>query len=224
MGEQMKFDEKVLIVGTGCSSIDAKKLLPKILEVCEKRNINTPRRIAGFLANIGVESNGLKATTEGMSYSAKRMAEVWPSRFAVDPKADNKQPNDLAKSLEKKPEALANNVYANRMGNGPESSGDGFRYRGRGWMQVTGKAMYKKMSDLTGIDFVGHPELMETEDGCAQSAAAYWEDSGCNAMMDLDSFSQAVLRINGSLPKPENHGPLRLSLYRACVPELNKLK
>lgn len=219
----MQLNTRVIIVGTACSAIKAEALLPVLQRICDKYNINTPRRIAGFLANVGVESGGFNANVENLSYSASRMASVWPSRYAVDPKADVKVPNALATRLAFNPVALGNNVYANRMGNGPETSGDGYNFRGRGWLQDTGRDNYTESAKLTGIDFVGNPDLMAATDGCAESAGAYWESHGCNALMDSDSFSQTVLKINGKLPCDANQGAVRLGRYRDCVVELNKL-
>lgn len=219
----MKISEKVIVIGTGCSSTRASEVLQIMQSVCDHYNINTPRRIAGFLANVGVESGGLKANVENLNYSAERMAAVWPYRYAVDPKASVKVPNALASRLAFNPVALGNNVYANRLGNGTEASGDGYKYRGRGWLQDTGKANYIESSKLTGDDFVGNPDLMVSDQGSAESAAAYWESHGCNALMDADSFSQTVLRINGKLPCDANQGSVRLGRYRDCVVELNKL-
>lgn len=102
--------------------------------IIERFGAKTPLRLAHFLAQLAHESGGFtKAVTiENLSYSAKRMAEVWPNRYVVEPKNKIKLPNDLAKRLEKNPVALGNNVYANRNGNGDEASGDGFKFRGRG--------------------------------------------------------------------------------------------
>lgn len=219
----MKLTEQVIIVGTACNAAKATQVLPFLQAVCDKYNINTPRRIAGFLANVGVESGGFNANVESLTYSAARMAVVWPSRYAVDPKADQKVPNALAQRLALNPVALGNNVYANRMGNGPEESGDGYNFRGRGWLQNTGRTNYTAASKRTGIDFVSNPDLMAEPSGSAESAGSFWESNGCNALLDADSFSQSVKVINGKAPCPENQGTVRLGRYRDCVVELNKL-
>lgn len=219
----MQITSRVVIIGSGCTALKAEALLPIIQRVCDKYNISTPRRIAGFLANVGVESGGFNANVENLSYSAARMAAVWPSRYAVDPKAEELVPNALAVRLAYNPVALGNNVYANRMGNGPETSGDGYNFRGRGWMQNTGRTNYAAAAQRTGIDFLGNPDMMAANDGAAESAAAYWEANGCNSLMDSDAFSQTVTRINGKPPCDANQGSVRLGRYRDCVVELNKL-
>src|SRR5262249_8858281 len=96
--------------------------------------VNTPKRIAHFLSQIGHESGGFRIKVEDLSYTAARLMQVWPSRF----------PNmDIARQYERNPEKLGNFVYANRMGNGDAASGDGYRFRGRGLLQLTGRSMYR---------------------------------------------------------------------------------
>lgn len=217
----MKLSVDVLVAATGCKPARAAQVLLLISAAMEEFEINTPRRIAGFLANVGVESDGLVAKVESLSYSAARMAQVWPSRYAVDPSSRDPQPNALARSLERRPEALANNVYANRMGNGPESSGDGWKYRGRGPIQMTGKAKYAQVGSRLKVDLVGNPDLAIDDAVTYRTAAAIWAMDGCNELLDADSFSKSVQVINGALPNAANAGPTRLARYRATVPLLN---
>ena len=110
--------------------------------------ITTPLRIAAFIAQGAHESGELKELIENMNYSAPRIIQVWPSRFHT---------LEAALPYEHQPEKLGNNVYANRMGNGGPESGDGYRYRGRGWFNGTGKVFYKKMAKLTAA--VSRPDL-----------------------------------------------------------------
>ncbi|MCW4470619.1 glycoside hydrolase family 19 protein [Flavobacterium sp. MFBS3-15] len=115
-----------------------------INKMCEVFGISNNAQIAHFLANADHETGGFKTDTENLNYSANRLVKIWPSRFA----GPDMKPNDLAKKLANHAEAIANNVYAGRMGNGSESSGDGWRYRGRGAIQLTGKKNYKQFSEF----------------------------------------------------------------------------
>lgn len=119
-----------------------------------------------------------------MNYRASRIREVWPSRpeavkFAGDP------------------EGLANSVYANRMGNGPPSSGDGWRYRGRGLLQTTGRYSYAKYGKRCGVDFEGNPDLVLAAEHALKPALAEWVDGKCNEMADADNIVGITKRING---------------------------
>jgi putative chitinase len=160
------------------------------------------KRIAAFLGQIGVESSHLNHMQENMSYSPQRIFEVWSKRF---------ESLEEALPYGRNPEKLANRVYADRMGNGPEQSGDGFRYRGRGLLQITGRANYKRVSELLDL-----PGLIEMPDHlcepriAALSAAAWWEDKNCNQLADAideDNLDEPVKkltkRVNGGLRELE---------------------
>src|SRR4030095_4409383 len=149
-------------------------VISQLPTVIEKFGAKTPLRLSHFLAQLAHESGGFtKAVTiENLNYSAQRMSEVWPNRYAVDPSKKKKTPNELAKKLEKNPLALGNNVYANRNGNGNEASGDGFKFRGRGYIQLTGREKYSSFSDLVGEDCIANPDLVATK--YALSSAAFF--------------------------------------------------
>lgn len=166
---------------------------------CARWGIDTVREIASFLANIGVESGGLRRLEENMNYSAKRMAEVWPGRFAVNPGAPMKQrqPNALAKSLAHNPQKLANHVYANRMGNGPPESGDGYRHRGYGPKQLTGKSNHARFAKAYGVGVAEVPALLQTRDGGMMSAGWFWFDNGMDALAATAGIEDDRQRING---------------------------
>ena len=166
---------------------------------CKRWGIDTLREIASFLANIGVESRGLTRLEESLDYSAKRMAEVWPGRFAVNPKAAMKarQPNALAKTLANNPEKLANHVYANRMGNGPPESGDGWRHRGYGPKQLTGKTNHRLFAEAAGISLSAVPDYLQTRDGGMMSAGWFWFDNGMDALAATAGVEDDRQRING---------------------------
>lgn len=158
-------------------------------------HINTPERIAMFMSNFSVETQGFTKYVENMNYSDQGLANTWPKRFSVDPKAKVKVPNTIAKSLHRQPEAIANYVYANRMGNGDVESGDGWKYRGRGFM-ITGKDLYLKLSKDTRIDFLNHPELLEQEANAVVSACWYWQKNNLNKLADAKDFDGVCDIIN----------------------------
>jgi putative chitinase len=166
---------------------------------CRRWGIDTLREVCSFLANIGVESAGLTRLEENLNYSAKRMAEVWPGRFAINPgaKLKDRQPNALAQSLSRNPEKLANHVYANRMGNGPPESGDGWRHRGYGPKQLTGKSNHRRFAEAYGVRLEDVPALLQTKEGGMHSAGWFWFDNGMDALAATAGVEDDRQRING---------------------------
>lgn len=148
----------------------------------------TRNRLHFFLAQIGHESGGLSIVEENMNYRAERMMQVWPSRFptlaSAQPYAHN-------------PEKLGNFVYGNRLGNGPPASGDGFRYRGRGFIQITGKDGYKQVGDRAGLDLVANPDSAATPNEALRVACAFWRWKDLNTLCDTGDFTKVTKRING---------------------------
>ncbi|AJA07478.1 hypothetical protein SKP52_02735 [Sphingopyxis fribergensis] len=165
-------------------------------DACYRWGIDTFREVASFFANISVESAGLTRLEENMNYSARRMAEVWPGRYAIGGKASN-GPNALAKSLAHNPEKLANNVYANRMGNGPPSSGDGWRHRGFGPKQTTGKKNQQDFADAVGIPLADVPAYIRTPEGGMMSAGYYWKANNLDAKAATPGWKDDRIAING---------------------------
>lgn len=151
-------------------------------------SLTTPLRLAHFLAQTLEETGGYVIFVESGNYSATRMCEVWPSRFHSVAEAA-----PYAHNAEK----LFNNVYANRMGNGPPASGDGYRYRGRGILQTTGREAYAKYGKRCGVDFEGNPDLIYEAEHALKPALAEWTDSGCNALADADNIREITHRVNG---------------------------
>jgi putative chitinase len=148
------------------------------------------------------------------------MAEVWPKRYAVNLADKPKKPNDLAKRLEKNPVALGNNVYANRNGNGDEASGDGFKYRGRGYIQLTGKSNYAEFSRFIGEDCVAQPDLVATKYPI-ESAAFFFSSnkvwSTCDRGSDDGTVKKVTLIVNnGTLGLEE-----RINFFRRFFNVLN---
>jgi len=158
-------------------------------------DITTTPRMAAFLAQLANESGQLKRLVENLNYSAQRLMAVWPTRFPT---------LDKAKLYERNPEKLANYVYAKRLGNGDETSGDGWRYRGRGVIQLTGRGNYLAAAQAIGQPLVEQPELLEQPGPAALSAAWFWKSHGLNELADdqnddndLEDFKTITKRING---------------------------
>ena len=170
------------------------------LQVAREYGVNTPRRLAAFIAQVGHESAHLTRLVENLSYSVRAIRSTWPNRFPTEQSA---QPYARA------PERLANFVYSSRLGNGPFESGDGWRYRGRGLIQITGKANYQALQDAVGTRYVMHPNLLERHPDAARSAAWYWQSHGLNELADAEAFETITRRINGGLTGQED----RLTLW-----------
>jgi putative chitinase len=157
----------------------------------EKFNINTPKRIAMFMAQIAHESAGLTQTQENLNYRADRLKLVFPRYF----RNTNADPNAYARN----PEKIANRVYANRMGNGPEASGDGYRYRGRGLIQLTGFENYSRFARAMELSLEKTVEYLETPEGAAMSAGWFWRTNGLNEISDRGDIVGSTKRINGGI-------------------------
>jgi putative chitinase len=154
-------------------------------------DINTPQRIAAFVAQCAHESGGFTALKENLNYKAVTLRKIFPKYFPDDAIA-----NQYA-SLPNKQEAIANKVYASRMGNGDESSGDGYRYCGRGLIQLTGKNNYQSFADSLEMDVEDVPEYLATFEGAAQSACWFWESNNLNQWADKGDILTLTKRING---------------------------
>ena len=160
-------------------------------------DISTDDRVAHWLAQLGQESSGLTRFEEDLRYSAKRLAQVWPRRYAVDPRAADLQPNALAHHLAHKPEQLANDVYAGRLGNGEPATGDGWAYHGRGPIQLTGRYNYERAGAALDVPLLGHPEMALQVDVGARVAGWYWATNGCNQLADQGDIGAITKAING---------------------------
>jgi putative chitinase len=149
--------------------------------------IDTPRRISMFLAQVGHESGGLTAIQENLNYSADRLSVVFPKYFKdVDPSA-----------YARNPEKIANRVYASRMGNGPESSGDGYRYRGRGLIQLTGKSNYERFAKSMLMPLDQAVQYLTTPEGACMSAGWFWDVNNLNELSDDGDVIGCTRKING---------------------------
>jgi putative chitinase len=200
-------NEVSLALCTGSTPEKAKEFLPFIKEVCKGFEITTKERLAAFLAQIGHESAGLSQLEENLNYSKYSLANTWPTRYAakgidgkylVD-KSSKYLPNTTAELLHRQPAKIANNCYANRMGNSDESSGDGWKYRGRGLKQLTGKSNYAALTLDTGIDFVSNPELLLQPLYATISAAWFWKVNNLEVFADKGDIEGMTKKINGGL-------------------------
>ena len=162
--------------------------VPPIKAACRKFDINNIRRVAAFIGQMSHESSLKPGREENLSYSAKRMAEVWPSRFRTI---------GAAKPYEHNPEKLANRVYADRMGNGNEASGDGWRYRGAGPLQITGADNWRGFAKDLGMTRDASLDYGRTLEGGIMAAAWFWETNGINRLADTPGVSDESRRING---------------------------
>jgi len=153
--------------------------------------INTPQRIAAFIAQCAHESGGFKFLKENLNYKAASLRKVFPKYFPDDATA-----NRYA-SLPNKAQAIANRVYANRMGNGDEASGDGYRYCGRGLIQLTGMLNYRAFAESIETPIEEVTAYLETFEGAAQSACWFWESNNLNQWADKGDILTLTKRING---------------------------
>lgn len=169
------------------------ELIAPLNRTMARYGIDSTVRSAAFLAQIGHESNGLKVFVENLNYSAIALAATWPARF----RDVAGKPNPLALNLHRKPEAIANHVYADRMGNGGIESGDGWKYRGRGAIQTTGRANYAKLAATVGVDVVAKPELLEKPEMACLSAGHFWNTRNLNDLADVGKFEAITKAING---------------------------
>jgi putative chitinase len=153
-----------------------------------RSGITAPRCVAAFLGQCSVESAGFHSLEEDLNYSASRLCQVWPNRF----------PNtEAAGACALRPEVLANRVYAGRMGNDDEASGDGWRFRGRGLIQITGRAAYQRFARAMNLTLDQAVEYAATQAGAADSAVWFWSANQLNALANTWSLDLLTRKING---------------------------
>jgi putative chitinase len=180
------------------------KWIDAIVDACREFEINTPQRIASFLAQTSHESGGYTMLSENLNYKAATLAACWPNRFAVlgadkKPIKENGKlvPTAVANSIAGKPELIANLVYSNRMGNGPAESGEGWLYRGRGLKQLTGKDNVTRCSRDLGVDFVSNPDLLLEPVYAVKSACWFWKVNKLSDFADAGDIKGMTKKING---------------------------
>ena len=159
-----------------------------LTEQFEKYEINTVNRAAGFLAQCGHESNGFTVLKENLNYSADGLNKIFHKYF---PTVESATP------YARNPQKIANKVYGGRMGNGPESSGEGFKFCGRGAIQLTGKDNYSKFAASVGMTIDEAVADLETLDGAIESACWFWKTNGLNAVCDANDIVKMTKKING---------------------------
>jgi putative chitinase len=166
-------------------------VIQMIPDTAAKFQINTPLRLAHFLAQCGHESGGFRATQENLNYSAKGLNGIFKKYFPTEASAA---------AYARNPQKIANKVYANRMSNGDEASGDGFKFRGRGYIQLTGRANYTLFGKAIGEDVTGNPDVVSGKYALL-SAAWFWSNNGLNKLADGGSTDAVVTtitrRVNG---------------------------
>lgn len=172
------------------------EVIAQIPAVKEKFAINTPLRLAHFMSQTGHESGGFRVTTENLNYSAKGLCGIFKKYFTAESAAE----------YQRKPEKIGNIVYANRMGNGNQASGEGYKFRGRGYLQITGKSNYSALTEDTGIDFLENPDLIATTYPL-MTAGWFWSKNGLNKLAD-GGATEAVVT---SITKRVNGGTIGLS-------------
>lgn len=158
-------------------------------ETFARFDISTPARQAAFIGQASHESGNFKKLQEGLSYSAERLMVIWPKRFPT---------LEIAQKYARNEKALANNVYANRMGNRDETSGDGFRFKGRGLFQLTGHSNYFHAGKALGEDFVMNPDLVATPMYAALTAGFFWNTHKLNQYADARDYVTMTKKINGA--------------------------
>lgn len=158
-------------------------------------------RWAMFLAQVSHECQSFSRLSENLNYSAKGLAQTWPGRYAVDPKAAIKIPNALAWKIARKPEMIANYTYANRMGNGSVESGDGWKFRGRGCMMTTFRNNYQALDAEFNMNgkILANPDMLLTPYWALMSAGYFWKCNNLNALADQGKITAIRKVINGGL-------------------------
>ena len=162
-----------------------------LIKLLPEYGIDTPRRIAAFIAQCAHESGNFNILKENLNYKPETLIKIFPKYFPTDEMA-----NRYA-SLPNKQEAIANLVYANRMGNGGPETGDGYRYCGRGLIQLTGKANYLEFSEFSKISFSDIIKYLETFDGAVHSACWFWQKHDLNSYSDKNDILGQTVKING---------------------------
>lgn len=199
-----------LLEALGIRHALAVQWLPHLSQAAHRYQIDgNPRRLAAWLATVAHESARLTRVVENLNYSAQGLARTWPARYADM----TGQPNATARRIARKPEDIANLTYAGRLGNGSAGSGDGWRYRGRGLIQITGRANYEASGAALGLDLILNPERLEEPYYAAMSAAEWWSRNGCNEIADTGDMAAVTRRVNGGLTGLDD----RLKLYSAAL-------
>jgi putative chitinase len=183
------------------------ELAPFFNETFDRWGIKTARQQAAFIGQAGHESGNFTKLEEGLSYAADRLMKIWPKRFPT---------MEIANKYARNPKALANFVYANRMGNRDEASGDGFRFRGAGWLQLTGHDNFYHAGKACGVDYVMNPDLVRTHKHAALTAGWFWATHNCNRLAEAGDWVALTKKINGGtigLDDRVRHTALAMNIF-----------
>lgn len=177
--------KRLLALAPGCLLVDAEAFALRFEHFSRSYEIDSSLRAAHLMAQLAHESGGFTRLIENLNYSAVRLAQVWP-RLA-----------SRAQKLAHNPQALANAAYANKLGNGDESSGDGWKYIGRGLIQLTGKSNYSEHGVAVGLALVSRPEVASIPELAVEIALNFWKVRKCNVQADRDDVEGVTELING---------------------------
>lgn len=181
--------EDLYTINGNMNKANCEEYIKAFNNVLVQHGINTPLRICHFLAQVLHESGHLKYKVENLNYSAKALRSVFGKYFTND---------QIAKEYERKPEKIANRVYANRMGNGNEASGEGWKYRGRGLIQLTGKNNYEACGKACSLNLIDFPDsLIEFPENSILAACWFWNKNNLNQFADKDDIITITKRVNG---------------------------
>ena len=177
------------LIASGIASTQARLFAAPLAAAASQFQINTPARISAFIAQCRVESAQMTTLEEGLFYTTpERIRAIFPSRV---------KSLHQASLLARNPKGLANTVYADRLGNGDEASGDGWRFRGRGLKQLTGRTNYTAAARGLGRPYVTEPDLVAMPGDACLTAAWYWREAGCNALADSAQWDAITRAVNG---------------------------
>ena len=179
--------------------------LQPLNDTFDRFEINTPLRQACFIGQCSHESEHFRFLEENLNYKAESLMRVWPSHFN----------HAMAQECAHNPKKIADIAYAHRMGNGGPETGDGFAYRGRGLIQLTGKSNYHACGEELGIDLINNPDYLSTPEGACLSAGWFWHTHGLNQLADANEIEHMTKKINGGtigLEDRRKHAELALQV------------
>lgn len=191
-----KYIEIPKLIAAGVAPTQARIFADPLSAACEQFDITTAERVAAFVAQAVHESAHFTRLEEDLYYKTpERIRAVFSGTV---------KSLEHAQNLVRNPKGLANVVYANRNGNGPEGSGDGWTFRGRGIFQTTGRGNYARAQQITGQPFVQRPDMLVLPEHACMAAAGYWNDTNCNRLADRDDFDAITRAINGQAMEGAN--------------------
>jgi putative chitinase len=211
----VELTSSIIAAACGATTARADQMLQPLQVTCDRFSINTPLRVAAFLAQIGHESTGLSTMVESFNYSVdalpKTFRKITPALAAVL----GRQPGEKLVPLDRQ-QRIANIAYAGQYGNGESSSGDGWRYRGSGLIQLTFRGNYDACSDDLNLDLITNPDRARTDDTLSALVSGwFWAKNGCNTLADAGSFDSITRRINKAMAGKADRDALYATARRA---------